>query len=115
VEINSFSRQGLIAHDRVWIAAFVFAFLGLMVDGADLMFLSYSLSSLKREFGLSNVEAGALGSITLAGMAIGGIYGGWACDRFGRVPWSGLSRCFRLVQPHSASHTTSPSSPHFAS
>jgi AAHS family cis,cis-muconate transporter-like MFS transporter len=85
VEINSFSRQGLIAHDRVWIAAFVFAFLGLMVDGADLMFLSYSLSSLKREFGLSNVEAGALGSITLAGMAIGGIYGGWACDRFGRV------------------------------
>src|SRR5580698_8741395 len=85
MEVNSFSQQGLIAQDRVWIAAFVFAFLGLMVDGADLMFLSYSLSSLKREFGLSNVEAGALGSITLAGMAIGGIYGGWACDRFGRV------------------------------
>jgi AAHS family cis,cis-muconate transporter-like MFS transporter len=85
MEINSYSRQGLIVHDRVWIAVFVFAFLGLMVDGADLMFLSYSLSSLKREFGLSNVEAGALGSITLAGMAIGGIYGGWACDRFGRV------------------------------
>ncbi|KAA1016201.1 MFS transporter [Paraburkholderia panacisoli] len=85
MEVNSFSQQGLIAHDRVWIAVFVFAFLGLMVDGADLMFLSYSLSSLKHEFGLSNVEAGALGSITLAGMAIGGIYGGWACDRFGRV------------------------------
>src|ERR1700761_193756 len=85
MEVNSFSRQGLIAHDRVWIAAFVFAFLGLMVDGADLMFLSYSLSSLKREFGLSNIEAGALGSITLAGMAIGGIYGGGGCDRFGRV------------------------------
>lgn len=85
MEINSLSQQGLIARDRVWIAAFVFAFLGLMVDGADLMFLSYSLSSLKHEFGLSNIEAGALGSITLAGMAIGGIYGGWACDRFGRV------------------------------
>ncbi|PXW22285.1 MFS transporter [Paraburkholderia caballeronis] len=64
---------------------FAFAFLGLMVDGADLMFLSYSLSSLKQEFGLSNVQAGALGSITLAGMAIGGIFGGWAADRFGRV------------------------------
>jgi AAHS family cis,cis-muconate transporter-like MFS transporter len=85
MEVNSFSPQGVVAHDRVWIAVFVFAFLGLMVDGADLMFLSYSLSSLKHEFGLSNVEAGALGSITLAGMAIGGIYGGWACDRFGRV------------------------------
>lgn len=85
MEIDSLSQRGLIAPDRVWVAAFAFAFLGLMVDGADLMFLSYSLSSLKREFGLSNVEAGALGSITLAGMAIGGIYGGWACDRFGRV------------------------------
>jgi len=49
------------------------------------MFLSYSLSSLKKEFGLSNVEAGALGSITLVGMAVGGVFGGWAADRFGRV------------------------------
>ena len=64
---------------------FGFAFLGLMVDGADLMFLSFSLSSLKTEFGLTNVEAGMLGSITLAGMAIGGIIGGWAADRYGRV------------------------------
>jgi MFS transporter, AAHS family, cis,cis-muconate transporter len=85
MEVNSFSQRGLIAQDRVWIAVFVFAFLALMVDGADLMFLSYSLSSLKQEFGLSNVQAGALGSVTLAGMAIGGIFGGWACDRFGRV------------------------------
>ena len=71
--------------DRTWIAVFVLSFLGLMVDGADLIFLSYSLSTLKEEFGLSNVEAGALGSITLAGMGIGGIFGGWAADRFGRV------------------------------
>lgn len=79
------SQGGLVAQNRAWIVVFTFAFLGLMVDGADLMFLSYSLSSLKHEFGLSNVQAGALGSITLAGMAIGGIYGGWAADRFGRV------------------------------
>lgn len=72
-------------NDKIWIAVFIFAFLGLMVDGADLMFLSYSLSTLKKDFGLTNVEAGMLGSITLAGMAIGGIFGGWAADRFGRV------------------------------
>ncbi|WP_027823669.1 MFS transporter [Laribacter hongkongensis] len=70
---------------KIWILVFLFCFLGLLIDGADLMLLSYSLSSLKSEFGLSNVEAGSLGSFTLAGMAIGGIYGGWACDRFGRV------------------------------
>ncbi|MFI8556748.1 MFS transporter [Pseudomonas putida] len=70
---------------RTLVIAFLFCFLGLLADGADLMFLAYSLNSLKAEFGLSNFEAGSLGSITLAGMAIGGIYGGWACDRFGRV------------------------------
>lgn len=68
-----------------WKIAFLFAFLALLVDGADLMLLSYSLNSIKAEFGLNSVEAGMLGSFTLAGMAIGGIFGGWACDRFGRV------------------------------
>lgn len=72
-------------HNRIWILVFIFSFLGLMIDGADLMLLSYSLTSIKAEFGLTSVEAGSLGSITLAGIAIGGIYGGWACDRFGRV------------------------------
>lgn len=68
-----------------WKIAFFFAFLALLVDGADLMLLSYSLNSIKAEFQLSSVQAGMLGSFTLAGMAIGGIFGGWACDQFGRV------------------------------
>jgi AAHS family cis,cis-muconate transporter-like MFS transporter len=58
-------------HSKVWILVFIFSFLGLMIDGADLMMLSYSLTGIKAEFGLTNVEAGGLGSITLAGMAIG--------------------------------------------
>ncbi len=73
------------AINKIWLLVFIFCFLGLLIDGADMMLLSYSLNSLKAEFGLSTVEAGSLGSATLAGMAIGGIYGGWACDRFGRV------------------------------
>jgi AAHS family cis,cis-muconate transporter-like MFS transporter len=73
------------AKSSTWVLVFIFCFLGLLIDGADLMLLSYSLNSLKAEFGLSSVQAGSLGSFTLAGMAIGGIYGGWACDRFGRV------------------------------
>jgi AAHS family cis,cis-muconate transporter-like MFS transporter len=81
------TRAGALptAQDRMWMLVFAFAFLGLLIDGADLMFLSYSLSSLKAEFGLSNVEAGSLGSITLAGMVVGGLVSGWAADRFGRV------------------------------
>lgn len=78
---NTISKIG----PNTWKIAFAFAFLALLVDGADLMLLSYSLTSIRAEFGLTPVEAGMLGSFTLAGMAIGGIGGGWACDKFGRV------------------------------
>lgn len=56
-----------------------------MVDGMDLMFLSYSLPSLIQDLQLSKAQAGALASYSLLGMALGGIFGGWAADRFGRV------------------------------
>jgi AAHS family cis,cis-muconate transporter-like MFS transporter len=71
--------------DRVWVVVLVSGFLGLMVDGMDFMFLSYSLPSLIREFHIDKVQAGSLASYTLLGMAVGGFFGGWAADRFGRV------------------------------
>jgi AAHS family cis,cis-muconate transporter-like MFS transporter len=67
------------------ILVFVFAFLALTIDGTDMMFLSYALTSLKKDFALDNFQAGTLASFTLAGMALGGIFSGWACDRYGRV------------------------------
>ena len=70
---------------KTWKLAFIFAFVSLVIDGVDIMLLSFSLTSLKAEFGLTNFEAGMLGSASLAGMALGGITGGWACDKFGRV------------------------------
>ena len=74
-----------MAPDRLWIVVLVSGFLGLMVDGMDLMFLSYSLPSLIQDLQLSKAQAGALASYSLLGMALGGILGGWAADRFGRV------------------------------
>jgi AAHS family cis,cis-muconate transporter-like MFS transporter len=71
--------------ERTWIAVFIFAFLGLLVDGMDLMFLSLSLPSLMTDLGMTKPEAGTLGTISLIGMAVGGLAGGWASDRFGRV------------------------------
>ncbi|MGD0976406.1 MAG: MFS transporter [Candidatus Korobacteraceae bacterium] len=70
---------------RIWIVVLIFGFLALMVDGMDFMFLSYSLPSLMRDLHLSKIQAGSLGSYSLLGMAIGGIFGGWTADRFGRV------------------------------
>ena len=74
-----------IPPDRVWIIVLISGFLGLMVDGMDLMFLSYSLPSLMPDLHLSKPQAGSLASYSLLGMALGGVWGGWAADRFGRV------------------------------
>ncbi|RKE37831.1 AAHS family cis,cis-muconate transporter-like MFS transporter [Paraburkholderia sp. BL23I1N1] len=68
-----------------WVLVFILGYLALLADGADVMMYGLTLTRIKDEFGLSNVEAGALGSLTLFGMAIGGILGGWASDRLGRV------------------------------
>jgi len=73
------------ASDRIWMVVLVSGFLGLMVDGMDLMFLSYSLPSLMKDLHISKVQAGSLASYSLLGMALGGFFGGWAADRFGRV------------------------------
>jgi AAHS family cis,cis-muconate transporter-like MFS transporter len=68
-----------------WLLVFVLGYLALMADGADVMMYGLTLTRIKDDFGLSNVQAGALGSLTLLGMAVGGILGGWASDRIGRV------------------------------
>ncbi len=38
---------------NTWKMAFIFAFISLVIDGVDIMLLSFSLTSLKAEFGLS--------------------------------------------------------------
>ena len=81
----SSARNADARRDRIWIVVLISGFLGLMVDGMDLMFLSYSLPGLTKEFQLSRVQAGSLASYSLLGMAVGGVVGGWAADRFGRV------------------------------
>jgi AAHS family cis,cis-muconate transporter-like MFS transporter len=68
-----------------WLLVFILGYLALLADGADVMMYGLTLTRIKDEFGLTNVESGALGSLTLIGMAIGGIAGGWASDRLGRV------------------------------
>lgn len=57
---------------NTWKLAFIFAFVSLVIDGVDIMLLSFSLTSLKAEFGLTTFQAGMLGSASLAGMALGG-------------------------------------------
>ncbi|MGO9017791.1 MAG: MFS transporter [Syntrophobacteraceae bacterium] len=60
-------------------------FVGLVLDGMDLQMLSLSLPQIMKEGHVSSVMAGALATWTFVGMGLGGIFGGWVSDRFGRV------------------------------
>ena len=74
---DSFDSTG----KRVAIAIFV----AMVVDGMDLQMLALALPSIAKEFQVSSVMAGALGTYTLLGMGIGGVLAGWLADRIGRV------------------------------
>ncbi|ENX06199.1 hypothetical protein F898_03144 [Acinetobacter courvalinii] len=82
---NTGSNEAIQTPKKIWITAFIFCFFTLLCDGADIGILAFTLTSLKAEFALTSVQAGALGSWSIFGMAIGGLIGGWASDRFGRV------------------------------
>ena len=83
-------RKKLTNPRTIWISVFVSCFLGLYVDGFDLQILSLTLPSLTEEWSLTNTQAGLLGTASLAGMGVGGIFGGWLADRYGRVRMAAL-------------------------
>ncbi|UVI37383.1 MFS transporter [Brevibacterium spongiae] len=61
------------------------AAVGYGLDGFDLLILSFALSGIIASFGLSDVEAGSLSTITLLGAVVGGIVFGALADRHGRI------------------------------
>lgn len=61
------------------------AAVGYGLDGFDLLILSFALSGIITSFGLSDVQAGSLSTITLLGAVVGGIVFGALADRHGRV------------------------------
>ncbi|MGO3022940.1 MAG: MFS transporter [Brevibacterium sp.] len=65
--------------------ALVAAAVGYGLDGFDLLILSFALSGIIASFGLSDVAAGSLSTITLLGAVVGGIVFGALADRHGRV------------------------------
>ena len=64
---------------------------GFGLENMDIMFLSFALSSIIGEFGLTTTEAGAISTVTNLGMLLGGILFGILADKFGRVKMLSLS------------------------
>src|SRR6476659_10700940 len=65
--------------------ALIAASLGWALDAFDVMLFSLVLASVIADLGLTKAQAGALGSITLLGGAVGGLIFGHIADRFGRT------------------------------
>ncbi len=68
-------------------------FSGWLLDAMDAMLFSLALISIRGEFGLTNVQMGALASLTLL-TSVGGVAFGILADRIGRVralSWSILT------------------------
>jgi MFS family permease len=60
------------------------ASLGWLFDGFDIMVYSMVLTAVIADFGISKTVGGALGSLTLAASALGGVLFGTLADRRGR-------------------------------
>jgi MFS family permease len=65
--------------------AFVAASMAWGLDAFDVMLFSLTLPDVIRDLGLTKTQAGALGSVTLLGAAVGGLIFGHIADRFGRT------------------------------
>lgn len=66
-----------------WIALWA-ALLGFMLDATDVLLYNLSLQTLRKEFGMSNAQAGLVAASTLICSAIGGLAAGIISDRIGR-------------------------------
>lgn len=55
-----------------------------MLDAMDFLLYVFALSSIQKEFGFTNAQAGLVGSAGLVSSALGGIGAGILCDKIGR-------------------------------
>ncbi len=69
--------------DPKWQALWA-AMLGYMLDAMDVLLYVFALQTLRVQFGLTNAQAGAVGSVTMIASAAGGILFGILADRIGR-------------------------------
>jgi putative MFS transporter len=76
------NNQSQASYKKVfWSAGF-----GWMFDAMDVGLLSFIVVSLSKEWGLTPTETGLLGTVNLAGMAVGATLGGYLADKIGRKP-----------------------------
>jgi len=81
-EVKFDKKAGLTKYQRkvLWATSS-----GIALENMDIMFLSFSLSSIINTFAISSAAAGLISTITNLGMLVGGIFFGILADKYGRV------------------------------
>ncbi len=64
--------------------AFIAAYLGWIFDYFEVYFLTILIVPMAKQFGWSGAQISVILSSQLASLAIGGVFWGYICDRFGR-------------------------------
>src|SRR3990167_1358508 len=78
----------------------------LIFDGYDLFIYGVVLPVIMREWGLTPLQAGALGSYALFGMMFGALVFGTLADKIGRK--KGIAPCFLLFSTAPLGHGFAP-------
>lgn len=81
---NLFSGEDEATWKRRWRIMYA-SIAGYAMDGLDMLILSFVMTAVIKEFGLSFAEAGLIATYTLIGAVIGGYVFGIMADYVGRV------------------------------
>jgi MFS transporter, AAHS family, 4-hydroxybenzoate transporter len=84
VEIDRFIDK--IKVGRFMVGVWLLCAAVLCLDGYDLTVISFMAPELVKEFGFEESALGFVFSASLVGVAVGGPFGGWIGDRYGRRP-----------------------------
>lgn len=79
---STFEHQSTTTYQKQVVASTAF---GFVLENMDIMFLSFTLSSIISELHISSAAAGWIGTITNFGMLVGGVIFGILADRIGRI------------------------------
>lgn len=83
-QVKLFAGDDAATWRRRWVMLFA-SVAGYAMDGLDMLILSFAMTAIVHEFGLSLAEGGLIATYTLIGAVLGGYIFGIAADYMGRV------------------------------
>lgn len=97
MKINETAARDLIGESKInklHFTVFILCFFTIMGEGYDINLYGAVLPILVKDWSLSSVQAGLIGSYGMVGMMLGSIIFGWLADKYGRKKMIVISSAF---------------------